>query len=427
MKNFNNFGSVQTTFMGFVSQQIARLSLVFTLILGIYTAGVAQCPCTDCRCSDSLELVKLYNATSGANWINKWDLTKPITTWYGVTLENGRVLNLLLSGNLLIGTIPNLNLPKLRELILSANPLSGTIPNFNLPDLQKIDFSDNSSLNGVIPNFNLPNLELLNLESNNLSGTIPNFILPSLSELNLSYNKLSGTIPNFNLPNLYVLNFMGNKLTGTIPNFSLPNLQSLNFRDNQLSGSIPNFSLPNLVILNLYLNQLTGSIPNFIFPELELFNLSTNQLSGKIPSFNFPLFYEFDVSNNQLSGCIPKEIRANRIVREKPFGNISNNPNLATQSWSNYWNNYEGACSPNAVASVTTTNWRIYPNPAHDVLSIDGLEETANVLIYNVVGSLVLTKQVKDNAIDIGSLPNGIYTARIVSGTKEAARLFVKE
>ena len=67
------------------------------------------------------------------------------------------------------------------------------------------------------------------------------------------------------------------------------------------------------------------------------------------------------------------------------------------------------------------------PNPAHDVLSIDGLEETANVLIYNVVGSLVLTKQVKDNAIDIGSLPIGIYTVRIVSGTKEVARLFVKK
>ncbi|MBK8280179.1 MAG: hypothetical protein IPK94_08735 [Saprospiraceae bacterium] len=36
------------------------------------------------RRSDSLELVKFYNATRGPNWTIKWDLSKSMNTWYGI-------------------------------------------------------------------------------------------------------------------------------------------------------------------------------------------------------------------------------------------------------------------------------------------------------------------------------------------------------
>ena len=41
---------------------------------------------------DSLALVALYTATDGDNWTNNTNwLTGPVSTWLGVTVENGRL------------------------------------------------------------------------------------------------------------------------------------------------------------------------------------------------------------------------------------------------------------------------------------------------------------------------------------------------
>ena len=57
--------------------------------------------------SDSLALVALYNSTNGSGWSIQWDLSTEISTsWYGVTITNGRVTELNLTNNSLTGTIP---------------------------------------------------------------------------------------------------------------------------------------------------------------------------------------------------------------------------------------------------------------------------------------------------------------------------------
>ncbi len=299
----------------------------------------AQCPCTDCRCSDSLALVALYDTTNGGNWTNKWQLTQPMTAWYGVTLTNGRVTcidldgissclstegvgnnlvgqiplklnnltqltSLILNNNKLTGSIPDINLPNLVVFALSSNQLSGNVPNFNLPKLQTLNLYNNQ-LTGTIPNFNLINLQIVALSKNKLTGTIPNFNLPNLKELLLYENQLSGTIPNFNLPKLQNLFLSINQLTSTIPNFNFPQLQYLSLSNNQLSGTIPNFNFPNLMDLLLDNNQLTGTIPNFDLPNLFRLNLYGNRLSGAIPNFNLPTLTDFNLGINQLTGTIP--------------------------------------------------------------------------------------------------------------------------
>ncbi len=460
MKNFYEKHGLKASLKSAIRNTIGQLSLILILILGFYTEGVTQCTCTNCRCNDSLELVKLYNATGGANWTRKWILTSPMTTWSGVFLTDGRVTLIDVSSNNLIGTIPELNLTKLETLYINFNyNLSGTIPNFDLPKLQVLDLAVNLSLSGTIPNFNLlPELQTLFLSDNQLTGTIPNFnslpklqtlylwnnqltgtipnfnLLPKLQSLVLSGNQLSGTIPNFDLPKLKYLDLSFNPLTGTIPNFKLKKLEGLFFFFTQLSGTIPNFELPNLKILQLDYNQLSGTIPNFKLSKLEFISLTSNQLSGQIPNFNLPNLQTLLLNDNQLSGCIPKEIKTNCPLIGAFGGDVSNNPNLATQSWVNYWNNGEGACLPipmsrmTASWSATTTNdWRIYPNPAHDALNIEGLTEMSKVTIYNVAGGLVLNTQVKDNAIDISQLSRGMYTIHIVSGQNNVTHLFVKE
>ncbi len=56
----------------------------------------------------------------------------------------------------------------------------------------------------------------------------------------------------------------------------------------------------------------------------------------------------------------------------------------------------------------------LYPNPANDVIRIDGLEGEHEIAIYNTVGALVKSAIVSgDSEIGIGELPEGLYLIRI--------------
>lgn len=49
-------------------------------------------------------LLRLYNATQGEFWTQKWNLSAPISRWYGVSLNNnGDVVSLSLANNNLNG------------------------------------------------------------------------------------------------------------------------------------------------------------------------------------------------------------------------------------------------------------------------------------------------------------------------------------
>ena len=311
----------------------------FPFIFGIlifFSVNVdAQCD----RKSDSLELVKFYNATDGPNWSNQTNWLqsgKGINSWYGIKLNSeGCVISIELSNNNIKFDLFNLNFPSLVHLDLRLNNLTGSIPNFDkLPNLISLDLGSNK-LKGTIPNFDklgflqdlslyfnqlsgeIPNfghlkyLKNLDLTVNDLIGEIPNFNnLPDLNNIYLGSNQLSGEIPNFDhLQNLQILELLGNQLSGEIPDFNqLPLLEILNLRQNKLSGAIPNFGkLPLLKDLNLGQNLLTGTIPNFNnFNNLTALNLAKNQFTGNIPSFDKLLqLGTLYLSNNQLLGNIP--------------------------------------------------------------------------------------------------------------------------
>ncbi len=129
-------------------------------------------PCT----GDYQALVDLYNATDGPNWTVSWDLTQPMSTWNGITLDaNGCVTEIVLINNQLTGYIPSAigDIPNLIKLWLINNQLSGTIP---------------ASIG------NLDNLADLQLNGNQLSGSIPAGLatLSGLTVLALNDNQLSG-------------------------------------------------------------------------------------------------------------------------------------------------------------------------------------------------------------------------------------------
>ena len=177
---------------------------------------------TNCLTSDSLALVTLYNAANGPNWTNSWDLTQPVSTWFGIILDTGGC-NVI-------------------EVNLYNNNLSGFLP----PEIGDLN-----------------SLDRLQLFGNDLGGTLPPEIgdLQELSILYLSMNQFSGTIPdNFgNLDKLYFMALDGNQLSGIIPN-DLGNIFTLAYlylHNNNLSGCYPQ----SLCDLALYYSNFNNN-PN---------------------------------------------------------------------------------------------------------------------------------------------------------------------
>lgn len=189
-------------------------------------------------------LEALYHATDGPNWTNSdgWLTGEPIGEWYGVTTYEGRVREIDLAGNGLVGRLPNeiAHLLMLNVLDLRWNDLSGRIPDV---------LSNVGSLNRIL------------LGSNDLTGDIPDSLgyLPHLRELDLSYNGLTGTIPES----------LGH----------LSSLEGLGLQHNELSGSIPASlgrvdSLTRVVVGH---NNLRGAVPE-TFGQLEMLNLRETAL-----------------------------------------------------------------------------------------------------------------------------------------------------
>ena len=148
-------------------------------------------------------LIDFYQSTNGEKWSHSWDISKPVSEWEGVTVENNTVTGISLLFNNVTGTLPESIgiLTNLRVLELSFNKLSGALPESlgNLKKLELLAFNGNI-LHGEIPASigNLENLKQLHLSSNFLTGQLPGSMiyLKNLEVFNVFDNKLSGELPS---------------------------------------------------------------------------------------------------------------------------------------------------------------------------------------------------------------------------------------
>jgi len=152
-----------------------KIKLLFPLIIPFFIICL-KVSAQAVGAQDSLALVDLYNTAGGSGWINhtNWLTSSPVSSWYGIQVENGSVTFIELNNNNLIGNIPSSigNISGLNILDLRQNKLSGTIP---------ASFG------------NLQNLWALNLNYNQLSGQVPSSLanLPKFTVIDLSYNKFT--------------------------------------------------------------------------------------------------------------------------------------------------------------------------------------------------------------------------------------------
>ena len=112
--------------------------------------------------NDSLALAALYTSTNGTNWINRsnW-LTSELSTWFGVTVADGRVTQLELPDNNLKGNVPETftNLTGIQVINLEGNELT------SFPDMSSVESfialnlaRNRLTFKHLLPNKNVPGL-----------------------------------------------------------------------------------------------------------------------------------------------------------------------------------------------------------------------------------------------------------------------------
>ncbi|WOK06089.1 FG-GAP-like repeat-containing protein [Imperialibacter roseus] len=337
--------------------------------------------------TDRAAIVKLYDTTGGDTWTNKtnWKSALPVGFWHGIKTSNGRVVEIDLPGNNLIGELPAelFAMDSLRILNLGANQLTGSIP---------------SSITGM------KRLEMLYLNDNRIGGEIPDDIglLQSLSALDLGRNQLIGGLPASigNLTKLEsIFGVMGNQMEGIIPPTigNLNKLKVLALDANQFDGSIPAEigNMAALEALYLHQNKLTGALTDSIakLKSLKSLYLFDNQLEGSVPA-----------------GVATMDSLQILILQQNQFTFVPNLTGLASLDTLNISNNKVGFGS---IEPNLAVNGFVYSPQGRFGLPLDTLHSAGDPFLFELEmgGSTNSYQWFKDDAEVAGAVEQDYFIA----------------
>jgi Leucine-rich repeat (LRR) protein len=155
--------------------------------------------------------------------------------------------------------------PNIKIVLISGNLLSGSIPDITgMSSLERFWANDNQ-FTGTFPDISgNPNLQVINVGNNNLTGTLPDISAigyPNLIRFNAYGNSFTGAIPDMvNIPNLDYLLLDNNNLTDFTGSFPFT-LRNVAVNDNNLTQTAVDNILKAIVDANRTTN-MTGTIVN---------------------------------------------------------------------------------------------------------------------------------------------------------------------
>jgi hypothetical protein len=79
------------------------------------------------------------------------------------------------------------------------------------------------------------------------------------------------------------------------------------------------------------------------------------------------------------------------------------------------------------IVEISEKNISVFPNPANDILYINGLSQNTKVSIFDIFGKMVFSKQITNNQIDLNSFQSGVYSIKMENSKGIVTRKFVKK
>lgn len=170
-----------------------------------------------------------------------------------------------------------------------------------------------------------------------------------------------------------------------------------------------------------------GSSNNITITESGTYSLSVTNTAGCSGADTINVFYspavEVDLGPKNQSAAISLTLDAGSGFQSYQWNNLSTNQSIVVTQTGTYWvkvkdfNNCESADTvkvsifPLGFSIANHSQISIYPNPASNILFVDGKEsQLERFTVTNEIGQVVLTGNlITDKTIDISPLPSGVY------------------
>jgi hypothetical protein len=194
----------------------------------------------------------------------------------------------------------------------------------------------------------------------------------------------------------------GNNATNVVTNFMFPaNSDSLNWGSNCGNNPLSNIQWNEQTTLSLPGDRRgVGSVGPFIlqYDSVQYFDIA----------------YTTAVGNGIQSSVEVLQQYADHL--KNIFQNNTNN----LFSYNHFL--YQG------IDESTTNQINVFPNPASDILNINNVKQNTKLLITDINGKVIYTKQINtgDNKIEISQFPTGIYLVRMITKQNISIRKIIK-
>lgn len=213
-------------------------------------------------------------------------------------------------------------------------------------------------------------------------------------------------------------------------------------RLNSGAGSSGN-STPNLINTILWGNSVSGAGPQFFLlgdaglsatvSDIDLTNQTTPHVitSGTGNLSVDPLFMN---SANPIGpdNCWLTEDDGLRFqasstlidagtLEDAPTSDIQGNPRFSNPDLGPY--EFVGH---SAAVDELEANIHLFPNPAHDFILLQGMQDQAGYSLLNSLGQQIHAGKMHENKLEISQLPEGLYLLKITSGNSGKTLRFIK-
>lgn len=208
--------------------------------------------------------------------------------------------------------------------------------------------------------------------------------------------------------NFMVIDAEGNKWMGTT-------------EDSDLHGRVIKFDNESWYDYN---NNNSPALPRQ-FPRSCVFDEQGNKWFGMSDWWNNEALVKFDGSNwtvyNTENLDLPNMSISKMVIDKK--GTIW----LGTGNGVVEFSDYQIKTGLNNDISVNSNDFKVYPNPAKNQITIEGLE-SGTIGIYNSAGAVLKNSEIHGiiTNVDISHLPDGIYFIRAVTSNDAVTKIFIK-